>query len=413
MYKQLIANDDPRYARLEQQVQQIWADLQTEQALYNNSYGILGGKAGIALFYGYTAMHYNQQQYYDPAYAMLEDMGDALATQEMIYTMSAGIGGIAYTFQHLQNIGLIDSEDDLNLAELDDYLMEGAGFDRQQRNWDPLHGFVALGVYFLERHKKDNQSANLEKLVDFLWEIRENFRGNDIWMTFGYQDVSRDNYNLGMAHGIPGIISFLAQVHGLGIAQEKTLPMIEQAINFFEQSRYPDNDTYLFPTMIEKENPDETREGSRLGWCYGDLCVALAMIHCGKHCNNKAWYDSGVEMALVTTKRDIENAWCRDACICHGSVGLVHQFNRLWQLTGDDAFKTAALFWLDHTFDEYYKEKEGIGGYFYFHYDSKTKESSYVKSPSLLEGSAGIGLVYLSLITSISPDWDSIFFTNV
>jgi hypothetical protein len=59
-------------------------------------------------------------------------------------------------------------------------------------------------------------------------------------------------------------------------------------------------------------------------------------------------------VALKTTRRTFENSGCADAPFCHGTVGLVHQYHRLYQLTNDEAFKKAAEKWLDITLQNFY-----------------------------------------------------------
>jgi hypothetical protein len=65
------------------------------------------------------------------------------------------------------------------------------------------------------------------------------------------------------------------------------------------------------------------------------------------------------------------------------------------------------------TLEEYYKPGEGAGGYFFRSFNEEDNVFEMVPQYSLLEGSAGIGLVYLSLVTALKPDWDILFLSNV
>jgi hypothetical protein len=121
----------------------------------------------------------------------------------------------------------------------------------------------------------------------------------------------------------------------------------------------------------------------------------------------------GTAIALKTTERTFENAGCNDAPFCHGSVGLVHLYHRLYNNTKIEAFKRAAERWLDITMLEYYKPGEGAGGYFSRSFNEEKNEFELLPLYALLEGSAGIALVYLSYLTDISPEWNIIFLANV
>jgi hypothetical protein len=102
-----------------------------------------------------------------------------------------------------------------------------------------------------------------------------------------------------------------------------------------------------------------------------------------------------------------------DAPFCHGTVGLVHQYNRFYRLTGNEVFKSAVENWINITLERYYKAGEGVGGYFFRCLNEEKNRFEYAPRQGLLEGSAGIALVYLSWVYEIEPCWDIIFLTNV
>ena len=95
--------------------------------------------------------------------------------------------------------------------------------------------------------------------------------------------------------------------------------------------------------------------------CVWPMLLFIAEIAFTKH----EWKKKGIEVALKTTRRKFENAGCMDAPFCHGTVGLVHQYNRLYRLTGNEVFKYAAENWLRITLEQFYKPGEGVGGYYF------------------------------------------------
>jgi hypothetical protein len=217
-----------------------------------------------------------------------------------------------------------------------------------------------------------------------------------------------------MAHGMPGVLSFLAQVYVRGIRQHEIEEMISSCLSFLLDHEYKDDPLYCFPQAL---NVHPTEEGAnpfpRLGWCYGDLCMANTLIHCGKTLNREDWYDKGIDVALKTTHRTLEGSGCVDAPFCHGTIGLVHQYHRLYLLTRNNIFQDARNKWIDITQDHFYKPGEEAGGYYFQSYNEKTGGVEWTPQYGLLEGSTGIALVYLSILYGIEPDWDIIFLTNV
>ncbi len=375
--------------------------------------GLLGGKAGITLLFAYLSKAFPEKNYLQVTLDYLDELSDSLSNEELNYNMSAGVTGIAFVFQHLRNLGILDNEDDLNLSELDEFIAQGVEQDFRTANWDPLHGMTGLGIYFLERNKETGDKKYLETIVDHLAAMRIVVGTHKVWITRGFGKYSNDNYNFGMAHGMPGILSFLAQVHERGIRQTEIVEIISSSLSYLLQHEYTDN-VYCFPLSIDVEPKKETEKpNSRLAWCYGDLCVAIALIHCGSALGNEEWKNKGIEVALKTTRRTFENSGCIDAPFCHGSVGLVHLYHRLYNLTKNETFKITSEKWLDITYKEYYKPGEGAGGYYFRSFNEEQNIYEFIPQYSLLEGSAGIALVYLSLLNDITPDWDKTFLTNV
>lgn len=414
----LIAETHPLYKTLYDQIHVIADEIQERKLLDSESYGLLGGKSGGAIFYTYLYKAFNESKYFDIASQYVDELNEALATQEMPYLMSSGVAGIAYVFQHLRNIGFLDTDDDLNLKEVDDFVAEASLNDYLQGNWDPLHGLTGLGVYFLERHKEADQTEQLSKIVDYLDQMRRPAGEHKLWVSAAYtiDDYnSPECYNFGMAHGMPGVLSLLAQIHQLGIQQEKISEIINDVMGYLLKGRLPDDLPSAFPSRIVTNSDDEGERDThaRLGWCYGDFGMINTLLHAGRALNKPEWIAEAEQLTHKTTLRDRVSASCSDAEFCHGAVGIVHQYLRIYQRTGNEAFKEAALRWLDITLAEFYKPDSGLGGYAMSSYDSATKTSILKESPAFLDGSMGVALVYLWLITGTDPGWDNIYFTNV
>jgi len=134
--------------------------------------GLLGGKAGITLLFAYLSKSFPEKKYLQATLDYLDELSDSLANEELNYNMSAGVAGIAFVFQHLRNMGVLDAEDDLNLSQLDEFIAGGVENDFRTANWDPLHGMTGLGIYFLERNKETGEKKYLDKIVDHLAEMR-------------------------------------------------------------------------------------------------------------------------------------------------------------------------------------------------------------------------------------------------
>jgi hypothetical protein len=96
-----------------------------------------------------------------------------------------------------------------------------------------------------------------------------------------------------------------------------------------------------------------------------------------------------------------------DAGLCHGAAGLMHVFNRLWQGTGDEAFRDAAVRWAEKTLA---LRGEGVGGYRSF---NPLVEAKWDDDPGFLTGAAGIGLALLAATSDVEPRWDVTLLADV
>ncbi len=96
-----------------------------------------------------------------------------------------------------------------------------------------------------------------------------------------------------------------------------------------------------------------------------------------------------------------EKAFVIDSGFCHGSVGVAHIFNRVYQLTKITKFKDAASFWYKETLN-FAKFNNGYAGYMAY-------KDNWQPDLGLIQGVAGIGLSLMSATSTLAPKWDECF----
>jgi lantibiotic modifying enzyme len=149
--------------------------------------------------------------------------------------------------------------------------------------------------------------------------------------------------------------------------------------------------------------------GGRLAWCYGDAGVATALYAAGKALEDKEVRDEGVSLALLAASR-FEDAGVSDAPLCHGSLGLMHVFNRLWQETGEDALADSARRWFDHAMKQR-RTGEPVAGFGSVRVQDEG-DLEFEPLAGFLEGAAGCGLALVGAIGTTPPDWDAVLLTR-
>ncbi|MFN2488400.1 MAG: lanthionine synthetase LanC family protein [Actinomycetota bacterium] len=177
-------------------------------------FSFAGGSAGIALFYSYLAEAYANDRYRDIAERHLRRAARALAETPMGPSLYEGFTGIAWTIEHLK-ARLSSSESD-RLGPIDDALLHYLDQSPWTRTFDLIEGLVGIGVYALERLPRPGAVDLIGRVLDRLEESAEVTDDGTTWVSLRewvsprWRDLYPPReYNLGVAHGVPGVIGFL------------------------------------------------------------------------------------------------------------------------------------------------------------------------------------------------------------
>src|SRR5262249_46657730 len=141
----------------------------------------------------------------------------AAADNPTLASLYGGLMGVGWSLAHLQDrVPGLDGEDEL--AEIDNLLLDHLAESPWTGDYDLINGLVGFGVYALERRQRAAALACLERVVDRLAETAvERADGFSWWTNPGWlpparrEEVPLGYYNLGLAHGVPGVIALLAQ----------------------------------------------------------------------------------------------------------------------------------------------------------------------------------------------------------
>jgi hypothetical protein len=133
-----------------------------------------------------------------------------------------------------------------------------------------------------------------------------------------------------------------------------------------------------------------------LGWCYGDLTIALTLARVGQTLERQDLVDEAKRIGLHAAMRDENSAMVKDAGICHGSAGLMLIFQMLNEIIPMPEFEKASDYWFENTIVRF--KENGLEGFY------ANKAGNLIEETGLLEGYSGVGLCLLAR-QGISPDW--------
>ncbi|MEA2570283.1 MAG: lantibiotic biosynthesis protein [Acidobacteriota bacterium] len=220
--------------------------------------------------------------------------------------------------------------------------------------------------------------------------------------------MPRGHYNLGVAHGIPGVIGFLAAAQHAGVRDRRVAQLANDAVQWVlaQKGIWPGS---LFPSHIP---PDSAPRPTRTAWCYGDLGVAAVLLSAAHAFDRSEWRDEAISIARVAARRSVEDTMVADAGLCHGATGVAHLFNRIWQATGDDELREAALRWYRIALDMR-RPGKGLAGFLSWYESTPSAEGSWRGEPGFLSGIAGIGLALLAAATDVEPSWDRLMVVSI
>ena len=302
-----------------------------------------------------------------------------------------------------------DLEDEDPLSDVDGliirHLERHAG---QQGVYDLISGLVGLGVYFLQRFPRKSAVSGLELVLEQLELSAVRVAPGRTWFTapnflpqWQRERCPEGYYNLGVAHGVPGVIYLLAEALSLGVEPKRSKELLTDTVSWLMAQQLPPHMLSRFSSWVAPGNPPEN---SRLGWCYGDLGLAAVLHHVGCRIGREDWRNYAKRVLDRCLDFPLQDAGCNDAALCHGAMGISHILNRIYQSSGDTRYREKAITWLRRGL-EMRKPGSGVGGFLAYR-PEHTPE--WDPDPTFLSGGIGIALVLLSAIQAIEPRWDQL-----
>jgi lantibiotic modifying enzyme len=364
---------------------------------------IFGGYAGNTLYMYYASVFHQNTDYRTQADEMLESLVGQLSFKQ--YSYCNGLAGVGWLLCHLQTNQLIDPQDNI-FEEVDSLLVQDMLKQLKVGKYDYLHEGLGLTHYLLHQLPNPTIQEGLEEVVELLMQQNKATTTEDAYWYAVLNPLRKPDeathigVNLSLSHGLTSIAFILAELYKKDIATETTKNLLLKLLHYIWSCQLDTSFACCFPNVIE-ENVPPTH--SRLAWCYGDVGMGIALWQVAKMIGHEGYQAKAIDVLLHSTKRrNIVENYVLDAGLCHGSAGLLHIYNRMYQHTGIEAFKETALYWLQVTLDKATFE-DGLAGFKTYYASAPTNWRNEV---GILEGVAGIGLVLMAATSTIEPAWD-------
>ncbi len=379
-----------------------------------HAHSLAWGRAGVALFHAYREVA--DLGGGDDAVTLLERAIDAVGECDPDATLFTGFPGVAWVGEHFRRLAGAepgDRDEDAN-ADVDAILDEGLlAAEDASLEWDLVEGLSGIAVYAHERLPRGSGRALLEKVVAALALAASRETDGLAWRTPMRRRrvalaVEEPEWDLGIAHGVPGVIAALGLAVEAGARVDEATRLLDGAVSWLLAQRLPAGEISCFASFA---GPGVAPVPARCAWCYGDPGVAAALLGAARRAGRPEWEEAARGIARTAAAVRERRDDVIDAQFCHGAAGIAHVFLRLHRATGDGALADAARYWFERALGMR-RPGHGLAGFRTWTYE-RTREGEWMDDPRLLTGIAGTGLALLGAVADLEPDWDRAFLLSV
>ncbi|MGQ0594028.1 MAG: lanthionine synthetase LanC family protein [Gammaproteobacteria bacterium] len=367
------ASRDAAFARVEAIADKL-------QSLECDDASLARGSAGVALFFAEFARATDDRRAAEIAVVFLERALRAEAQAPRRTSLLEGRLGVRWALAHvaeLLDLGL--GVEDPNRA-MDSAVLDALSAPRWAGQYDLVGGLVGLGVYGLGRVSTGSGAAIVSRAIDHIVDLATRSPDGALWwtpshlLTAAQRAAAPSGYvNLGMAHGIPGVLAFLGYADCAGMVPPAVQTLLQEGVRWLLKQRLS-GANQAFPSWVDANG---IAAPARPAWCYGDAGIAAALLAAG-------YGREAGAMARNVAERARGSAWVVDGGLCHGAAGLGHVLNRIYRVCRDEVVANAARDWLAEA------------------------QSLRTNGSGLLEGDAGVGLALLAASSNWEPIWDAV-----
>ncbi len=366
----------------------------------SGSFGLYTGNSGIILFLIYYS-GITDKSYSDRIIELLEKSIKKINKGNFEYSFCDGISGFSWLLEHLVAKKVLERNDISILDDFDVYLYKKGLALLNYDRFDFIHEAFGIAYYFLHRIHKKHSLVFLNEFIDIIYK-KTHFDHTTGCCILKVLDVVKGikHINFGLAHGLPSFIVFFSKAIKYNINKQKSIELTNGFINLLLKYRF--NSNYSLSLFPNSDKDSERYKPSRLAWCYGDLGISISIFQAAQVLNRKDLEQTALEIILHSAKRlSLEENFVFDAGICHGTAGIAHIFNRMYQNTQKIELKLVSNYWIEKTL-QMSSFENGFAGYKAWN----GQKIGWKKEIGLLEGVSGIGLALISAISDIEPAWD-------
>lgn len=311
---------------------------------------------------------------------------------------SGGLAGIGWLLEYLYSDQQWSIDHNDELAEL---YLKVLSVETWEKDYEFILGLTGYAPFVLRRAGRCKRSMQLAVAWLTQLELLAQYdqHGGCFWVTPLSSSFRKKRHNplhqevnLGMAHGVVGTLNALCKAAEIPELRGRALRLINAGAQYLLRQQNDKSYLSLYPYLAGEQ------QSSRLGWCYGDLPIALLFSRLAVITANDVYAKHCHALIQHILARNAGSGQVSDGGICHGAAGIWLVLNQIHQLNYG-RFDTDNLgYWAGWLLDHFFKHQDtGMGFACYM-------KGNFTQSDGLLEGNAGVLLVLL-LVKGYSADW--------
>ena len=282
--------------------------------------GVARGAAGMALVHAALDPVRPGHGHGEAARRWIEQAVAEVSQGEVGAGLFEGLAGIAWAIERFK------AESDDPNAVVDELLLETVEGWADDGGLDLTYGLSGVAVFAAERMPSPVAERTLAEIVRRLEARAEPVAGGVAWLCdpeFNARQRAlnqlRGRYNLGVAHGQPGVLAALALAGASGVEAARAERLLRAGLAWFLKQG---DDGGAFPSAVSPGEPADS--GLVHAWCYGSAGVGAFLQALGRRRGASDWAEAGARLLAAERARSPQPQ--ASLGLCHGvssGVGLL------------------------------------------------------------------------------------------
>ncbi len=386
----------------------------------NSDISMAGGAAGLAVAYRQVELLFPGEGWQHAAIDQMKSCLEGATKQQLNYGILAGLTGLAFAWRFVfgevpESRRTQDTLDRLSAVSIVDRIEKdsSSGGSLDSSRYDIVEGAAGVLIHLLKCPRTPHVAKAVHTTLEYLVTMAGNGTAGPAAIITLSDDadsrvaadaeLSPARWDMGLAHGIPGILVALSKAAIAGVEHPGLGQAIEDVAKWLISQRINKNGREIWPYHTSVNSDDfRSVRCARMAWCYGYPGVSRALWMAGVANHDETLKNEGVNWLLEACQHPFDSWGTDSASFCHGTSGVLHILLRFCSDTGHEVFAKRALETLEYITSQYVARDIGS-------LVSEPQGGSDERPTGLLEGFAGILLVLLSARHSIEPNWDEAF----